>query len=168
MQHAACQSGRWGHGGYVFRWSNLCWSSCEKASAIRVWAGNQGKHPCEEGKIMRWSLPASPRRSAQQQRRRWHLGLRLTWVGRWEVVEGGEAGHLLHCQKYIYIYKLCCVKEVNWCCNVTVKRYRQNSETAPHPACFYESKWSRSICWSGSYFDWAGRNSMLSGKRLCR
>lgn len=47
--------GRWGHGAYVFRWSDLCWSSCAKASAIHVWAGNQGRQPCEK-KLMRWSL----------------------------------------------------------------------------------------------------------------
>lgn len=77
MQHTACQSARWGHGGYVFRWSNLCWSSCEKASAIHVWAGNQRKQPAER-KLMRWSLLMPPCRSAQ-----WHMAAsqqHLTWV----------------------------------------------------------------------------------------
>lgn len=32
--------------------------------------------------------------------------------------------------------KLCCVKEVHWCCNMMAKRYRQSSEMGPDPVCF--------------------------------
>lgn len=46
LQHAACQSACEVTRGYVFRWSNLWWRSCEEASAIHVWAGTQGKQPC--------------------------------------------------------------------------------------------------------------------------
>lgn len=70
--------GRWGHGAYVFRWCNLCWSSCEKASAIHVWAGNQGRQACEK-KLMRWTLLSMPTRRSTQ----CHMSASrhfLTWV----------------------------------------------------------------------------------------
>lgn len=53
--------GRWGHGGHVFRWSNLCRLSSEKASAVHVWAGNQGEQPWEK-KLMRRGLLSMPAR----------------------------------------------------------------------------------------------------------
>lgn len=59
MQRKHMPMGRRGRGGHVFRWWNLCRSSCEKASAIHVWAENQGKQPCEK-KLIRRGLRSRP------------------------------------------------------------------------------------------------------------
>ena len=51
---------------------------------------------------------------------------RLTWV-----TPGGSSRTFAPAKN-----RLCCVKEVKWCCDMSVKWYRQSSETGLHPARF--------------------------------
>ena len=115
--------GRWGHREYVFRWCNLCRRSCERASAIHgLGGGIRESRACEEGGSA-WYASAQVDVLA-------HGSISTCSVS--PGLLRGEGSWTCAAAKN----KLCCVREVNWCCNVMVKWYRQSSETGPRPAGF--------------------------------